>query len=71
MPKVYVFRGDLQRCSHPPTSYFDATGKQVLVQALKPVVPGSAEAKRFQDERNKALAGLKKAESHSCSKLPE
>ena len=70
-PQVYVFSGDLQRCSHPPTSYFDATGRKILVQANKPVVPGSSEAKRFEDERKKLLAGLKQAESHSCSKLPK
>ncbi len=50
-PQVFVFRGDLRRCSHPPTSYFNATGKKIFVQANKPVVPGSAEATRFEEEQ--------------------
>jgi hypothetical protein len=55
---VYRFEGDMSVCSHPPWSYFDKNGKELLVQAERPIVPGSPDAKKFEDERNAVLKGL-------------
>lgn len=63
---LYVHQGDISRCSHPPTAYFDALGKEVLTQAQRPVAPGSADAKRFADEREAVTRDLVKAESPAC-----
>lgn len=63
---LYVHQGDISRCSHPPTVYFDALGKEVLTQAQRPVAPGSADAKRFADEREAVTRDLVKAESPPC-----
>jgi hypothetical protein len=61
--------GDIRSCSHPPTVFYDAKGKQIGVIPLRPVKPGSAAAKRFQAIRTKATAGLSKAESFLCRKV--
>lgn len=63
---LYVHHGDISRCSHPPSVYFDALGKEVLTQAERPVAPGSADAKRFADEREAVTRDLVKAESPPC-----
>jgi hypothetical protein len=63
---VYRFEGDLSTCSHPPWSYFDNNGKQLLVQAERPIVPGSPDAKKFEDERNAVLQGLSEGPHLRC-----
>jgi hypothetical protein len=65
-PALYLHEGDLQRCSHPPYTYFDTNGKQVLVQAERPI-RSSKDAKKLSDERDALLAGLIEAELLLCS----
>ncbi len=60
------FDGDLERCSHPPRLYFDATGRETLAIPNKPVVPGSAEAERFAAQQSKEVDGLVEAETIGC-----
>jgi hypothetical protein len=67
-PALYVHRGDLGVCSHPPWTYFDAFGEQVLVQPERPV-SSMQEADQFANERNEVLANLVKSEELSCGQI--
>jgi hypothetical protein len=78
MARVTVFRdktgavrsleldGDIRRCSHPPTLFFDASGNQVDAIPMKPVVPGSDEAKHFAAIRERHTRGLDGRETCFC-----
>ncbi len=56
--------GDLEACSHPPTTWVDSSGAVQLVQEERPVGPAEAEA--LAAERDALTAGLVKAERLSC-----
>lgn len=56
--------GDLEACSHPPTTWVDAAGAVQLIQEERPVGPAEAEA--LAEERDALTAGLVKAERLSC-----
>lgn len=58
--------GDIERCSHPPTVFFDANGEKLDAIPMKPVVPGSAEAAKYQAIRDKYTHGLSGTEIHFC-----
>ncbi len=65
---AYEHRGDIRRCSHPPTGFYDRSGTEISAIPEKPVVPGSAEQKGFQATRDAATKGLVAAESTSCAR---
>jgi len=54
--KVIEHRGDLSRCSHPPSTWLDPAGAVVLVQGEEPV--DAARGAQLQAEREAATAGL-------------
>ncbi|MFT5679291.1 MAG: hypothetical protein ACI8RZ_000195 [Myxococcota bacterium] len=56
--------GDLEACSHPPTTWLDTRGEVRLVQESRPVGPAEAEA--LAEERSALTTGLIKAERLSC-----
>jgi hypothetical protein len=58
--------GDIQRCSSPPTTYFDAQGRQTEGIGLRPIVPGSAEETEIRARQARQLEGLTEAEHLSC-----
>ena len=62
----YVHRGDIERCSHPPTTVFDASGKELGAIANQPVVPGSEDARRFDEQRAKLFGANRKSETVDC-----
>lgn len=64
---VYYHHGDIQRCSHPPSVFFDAAGKQLDAIPMQPVEPGSAEAQRFQSIRERHTRDLTLAERVDCN----
>jgi hypothetical protein len=62
----YVHQGDLQRCSHPPSAFFDESGKELGAIENQPVERGSAEHKASSDKRAVLLADLTLAETVDC-----
>jgi hypothetical protein len=63
---IVTVQGSPQQCSHPPLRFLGPDGAERAVIPLQPVVPGSSEAKHFQDLRDQQLAGLTKAETMFC-----
>ena len=61
--------GDLEACSHPPTTWVDTAGAVVLIQEERPVGPAEAEA--LAAERDALSTGLVKAERLSCEGLTD
>ena len=66
---IYVHEGDISVCSHPPWSYFDQAGKQVLSQGEHPIA-SAEEGRRYQAERDQVLSGRVKSEELRCATLP-
>lgn len=66
--KVLQFHGGLDRCSHPPMVYYDPGGKELGAIPEQPVVPGSPEAKGFEETHAKLTAGLRADPQVHCSK---
>jgi len=62
----YVHHGDIQSCSHPPTTVFDATGKELGAIANQPVVKGSEEERRFAEQRATLFGAHRKSETVDC-----
>ena len=60
------FDGDLGRCSHPPSIYFDPRGRQLGIIPFKPLVKGSPEHRRILGIHARHTKGLKEAETVSC-----
>ena len=54
-------------CTHPPALYFDERGGSTGAIPQKPVVPGSEEARQFQDTMARQIAGLHRAGEVSCA----
>ncbi|TMQ10619.1 MAG: hypothetical protein E6J90_19195 [Deltaproteobacteria bacterium] len=46
---IVTVQGSPARCSHPPLRFLGPDGTERVVIPLKPVVPGSAEAKQFDE----------------------
>jgi cytochrome c peroxidase len=64
-------RGDIRRCSHPPTLFFDAAGDQTAVIPNRPVVPGSDEALGLVAVREAQTGGLFAGPTISCARFHE
>jgi hypothetical protein len=64
--KRFVLNGAIARCSHPPTTIFDETGKEVAAVANKPVAPDSPEAQKIREPLDRELANLTKGETIDC-----
>lgn len=67
---LYVHQGDIHRCSHPPTTYYDAAGRPLLTQAMRPIVPGSEDARKMKEERDKLTEGRTRSRGASCPARP-
>ena len=63
---IVTVQGSPQRCSHPPLRFLGPDGHERAAIPMQPVVPGSEEAKRFDEIRAKQLDGLTKAETVYC-----
>jgi hypothetical protein len=63
---VVTVQGSPAGCSHPPLRFFGPDGKERAVIPLVPVVPGSPEAKRYEDIRTTQTGALRKAETMRC-----
>jgi hypothetical protein len=63
---IVTVQGSPARCSHPPLRFLGPDGTERAVIPLKPVVPGSEEAKQFDEIRAKQLDGLTKGETAFC-----
>ena len=61
-----IYDGDIDRCSHPPRSYYDRTGAETLTIPFEPVEPGSAKALEYERKQTEQLAGLTKDRELSC-----
>lgn len=64
-PKVIEHHGDLERCSHPPSTWLDPVGAVVLVQGEGPV--DAARGAQLQAEREAVVAGLVADAPAPCS----
>ena len=64
--RVLEYAGDIQRCSHPPTVFYDASGKEIAAIPNKPVAVGSDEQKKFAQIRDDAVKDLRKGDSVFC-----
>lgn len=62
-------RGDLARCSHPPTVFFDAKRERLEAIPMQPVAPGSEEAKGFAAIRERHTGGMVEAETVRCGSM--
>jgi hypothetical protein len=62
----YAHHGDIQSCSHPPTTVFDATGKELGAIANQPVLKGSEEERRFAEQRATLFGAHRKSETVDC-----
>jgi len=63
-PTVLEHRGSIQ-CSHPPTTWTNLHGEQLLIQANRPVA-GPDDAASFQAERDAVIGGLQESETIHC-----
>jgi hypothetical protein len=63
----YLHHGDIRRCSHPPSVYFDASGAEVGTIPMKPIQKGSDEEKKIDADHTKFAAGGKPVEETDCS----
>src|SRR5262249_23930880 len=48
----YLHHGDIRRCSHPPSTYFDRDGKEVGAMPMRPV-RDPEDAKQLDEQRNR------------------
>jgi hypothetical protein len=64
-----VYDGDIDRCSHPPRSYYDKAGNETLAIPFEPVEPGSPKALEYERTQNEQLVGLTKDRELSCGRL--
>lgn len=64
---AYLHHGDPSSCSHPPSVYFDRDGKELGSIAMRPIVPGSDDAKRVEAEHERFRGGGKPVEEVDCS----
>jgi len=64
---AYLHHGDATACSHPPSTYFDRDGKELGVIAMRPVVPGSDDAKRVEAEHERLRGGGEPVEDVDCT----
>ena len=63
---VVTVQGSPARCSHPPLQFLGPDGTVRAAIPMQPVVPGSADAKHFDEIRTSQLAGLTKAGTMFC-----
>jgi hypothetical protein len=63
----YAHDGDLQKCSHPPTTVFEKTGKEVGGIAEEPIVRGSAREKEVEAHRASLFGDSKHVVTFDCS----
>ena len=63
---IVTVQGSPQGCSHPPLRFLGPDGVQRAVIPMKPVVPGSPEAKGFNDIATGQIGNLTKAETMYC-----
>ena len=63
---IVTVQGSPQRCDHPPLRFLGPEGVQRAVIPMQPVVPGSLEAKRFDDISTGQIGNLTKAETAFC-----
>jgi hypothetical protein len=63
---IVTVQGSPQRCDHPPLRFLGPDGVQRAEIPMQPVVPGSFEAKRFDDISTGQIGNLTKAETAFC-----
>ena len=63
---VVTVQGSPSGCSHPPLRFFGPDGVERDAIPFVPVVPGSPEAKHFQEIHDRETANLKPAETMFC-----
>jgi hypothetical protein len=63
----YAHDGDLQKCSHPPTTVFDQAGKEVGGIAQEPIVRGSAREKEVEARRATLFGDAKHVVTFDCA----
>ena len=63
---IVTVQGSPAQCSHPPLRFLGPDGAERAVIPMQPVVPGSPEAKRFDDIAKAQIGNLEKAEAAYC-----
>lgn len=62
----YAHDGDITQCSHPPTSVYDADGKEVGGIPLEPIQPGSERAKEIEAVHARLFGDSKHVLTANC-----